>query len=195
MKTKLKLFLSMFLVIILSGTSMTFAQGKKEKVKKEEIKEEVVIEKRGPGNYGMHEKRNGMMGIKDLSDEQKQKIDKIKFANQKENLQLKNKLAEKKAQLKTLESADNADMSAINKIIDEMSALKAEMHKKRAAQKQEIRKILTEEQRLQFDIHGGKKGLKHKKIKKVMKHRGNDDCEKGMDQHRKMKFKNDDDDD
>ena len=57
MKTKLKLFLSMFLVIILSGTSMTFAQGKKEKVKKEEIKEEVVIEKRSWKLWNAREKK------------------------------------------------------------------------------------------------------------------------------------------
>ena len=191
MKMKVKLFLSMCLVLILAGTSTIFAQGKKEKGKKEEIKEEVIIEKNGPGHYGMHGKRNGMMGIKDLTDEQKQKIEKIKLTNQKENLQLRNKLSEKKAQLTTLECADNADMGAINKIIDEMAAIKAEMHKKRAVQKQEIRKILTDEQRLQFDLRSAKKGSKQKNMRKIMKYRGESDCEQGMFQHKKMKFNDD----
>ena len=49
-------------------------------------------------------------------------------------------------------------MNAINKTIDEISVLKNTMMKKREAHKQEIRKILNDEQRLFFDAHSEKRG-------------------------------------
>lgn len=98
----------------------------------------------------------GMMkNIPDLTEEQTAKIEALKTPHMKEMLPLKNQMAEKKAQLTTLTTAEKADMDAINKKIDEIGALKTQMMKKREAHKQEIRKILTEEQRLMFDMHQG----------------------------------------
>ena len=61
--------------------------------------------------------------------------------------------------MKTLETAENPDIKAINNLIDEMSVIKTKMAKDRAANHQEVRKLLTEEQRIKFDLNAGKKGM------------------------------------
>ena len=66
-------------------------------------------------------------------------------------IQFKNKVNEKKAQLKTLEGLDKPDMAAINKSIDEVTTLRAEMMKSQAAFHQDIRKLLNDEQKIEFN--------------------------------------------
>lgn len=115
-------------------------------------------------------KGHGKLAGLELTEEQQKQVDALKTTHLKENLQIKNQIKEKEAQLNTLESADKADMTKINKTIDEIAVLKADLHKKNAAHKQEIRKILTEEQRVKFDAHQGrmegkmnhKQGMGHK---------------------------------
>ncbi|OFX44174.1 MAG: hypothetical protein A2046_08105 [Bacteroidetes bacterium GWA2_30_7] len=100
----------------------------------------------------------GMLkNIPNLTEEQTKKIESLKTPHLKQMLPIKNQLGEKKAQLNTLSTAEKADMVAINKKIDEIGDLKTQMMKNREAHKQEIRKILTEEQRLIFDMHNDKK--------------------------------------
>lgn len=94
-----------------------------------------------------------------ITQEQSDKMDAIRLQSMKENQQLRNQLGEKQAQLRTLKTAEQPDMNAINKTIDEMAALRAGMHKNQVAKHQEIRKLLTEEQRILFDSRGsGKRG-------------------------------------
>ncbi len=159
MKSTLRNSMMLVLVLLLTnaGTAI-FAQGKKGK--KEETKE-MIIQKEGNN----HEKEHGYMGIKNLTDDQKQKVEKLNLTQQKEMLQLRNQIAEKKAHLKTLEIADNGDMNAINKTIEEMGSIKIDMMKKKASHKQEIRKILNDEQRLQFDLRHNNENKKGKKMK------------------------------
>jgi len=73
---------------------------------------------------------------------------------------LKNELRELQAHQKTLTTADQADLKAINKNIDIMSETKSEIAKIMAAQHQQIRSILTEEQLIKFDIMKEKRGKK-----------------------------------
>ncbi len=93
--------------------------------------------------------------IPDLTDEQQKQIEKLQLSHQKAMLTLRNQLGEKKAQLRTLQTVDNADINAINKKIDEISVIKTDMAKKQAAHQQDIRKQLTDSQRLYFDTHRG----------------------------------------
>jgi Spy/CpxP family protein refolding chaperone len=90
-----------------------------------------------------------------LTAEQKTQIEKLKTAHMKEMIGLKNQLQEKKAHLHTVSTVDKVDMVEVNKTIDEIGALKTEMMKKKEAHKQEVRKLLTEEQRLKFDMQHG----------------------------------------
>jgi len=86
-----------------------------------------------------------------LTDEQKESMDKIHTETLKEMLPLKNSIAEKKAQLHTLQTAEKADMNNINALIDDIAAIKTTMAKKRAATHQQIRSLLSDEQRVLFD--------------------------------------------
>lgn len=98
-------------------------------------------------------------GVSDLKDDQKTKIETLCTENAKKNLAFDNQLQEKMAQFKTLMTADKADMAAINKLIDEIGKIKTEKMKAHAAHKQEIRKILDDKQRLEFDLHLSKQGF------------------------------------
>ena len=64
-------------------------------------------------------------------------------------------MQEKRAKLQTLRTAKNVDMKAINNLIDEKAMLKADQMKARAAHHQEIRSLLTDEQRIIFDSFKG----------------------------------------
>jgi Spy/CpxP family protein refolding chaperone len=86
-----------------------------------------------------------------LTDQQKNDIKKISLNTKKTIMPLRNLLIEKKAHLRTLSVAEKANIEEINQTIDEISAINAQIMKKREATKQEIRKLLTEEQRLNFD--------------------------------------------
>lgn len=117
----------------------------------------------GPGNGGngngdQLQRRDGsgmMSAIPDLTDEQQEKIKAIHLNMMKESLPIKNKIGENEAKMKTLQTADNPDMKAINALIDETAKLEADLKKKMAANHQDVRKLLTAEQRVIFDSRFG----------------------------------------
>lgn len=128
-----KLLLSFFMMLLIVGTSQKMfsqhsgCQGSK-------------VEKCQPDMPGM-------------TDELKAKIEKLHMTNMKEVMPLKNELKEKKAKMHSLMTSDKVDIAEINKVIDEMGAIEVNIEKKHAFMVQEIRKILTEDQRLFFDLH------------------------------------------
>lgn len=96
--------------------------------------------------------------IPDLTQEQQDKIDALRTTQMKDMQTFRNQLDEKRAHLQTLRSADKADMKAIDKTIDEMGAIRTQMMKKREQHIQDIRNLLTDEQRVYFDNHKRGKG-------------------------------------
>lgn len=98
--------------------------------------------------------------IPNLTEEQQAKLETLRTTHWKDAQNNRNLIAEKSAKLNTLRSADNADMKAINKTIDEMSSLRSTMQKSREQHIQDIRSVLTDEQRVYFD--SSKKGGKGK---------------------------------
>jgi Spy/CpxP family protein refolding chaperone len=119
-----------------------------------------VSAQRDSAQRGKHRK-----DLLQLQPEQKAKVDQIRFSFKKEAMTFRNQLAEKKARLRILETADQPDMKNIFALIDEISGLRTQFEKKEAEMKQSIRKILTPEQRLVFDLKKDKKrkekGHKH----------------------------------
>jgi Spy/CpxP family protein refolding chaperone len=115
-------------------------------------------------------------GIPDLSDKQEEQLKAIHMKMMKENLPVSNKIKEKEARLNTLKSADKVDMAAINTTIDEISDLRAELAKGHAAKEQEIRKLLTEEQRIFFDSHRSEFGSRHGMKSRMMHSKHKDMC-------------------
>lgn len=96
------------------------------------------------------------MGMQGLTAEQEKQIKDLHQKMMKEMLHLKNQIAEKKAHLQTISTGDNVDMAAVNKTIDELFVLKAEVDKKKIALQQDVRKLLNDEQKIMFDMHKAK---------------------------------------
>jgi len=97
-----------------------------------------------------HDRQEPLSGLA-LSETQRTKVDDIHLALQKELLPLKNEMGEKKAKLRTLTTAQKVDMKAINSLIDEMAGIGSNIRKKQAAALQQVRQVLTDEQRIKFD--------------------------------------------
>jgi Spy/CpxP family protein refolding chaperone len=104
-----------------------------------------------PGTTG-EKKGSGM------TDEQKTKIKDLRIAAYKEVNPLENQLGELKAKQHTLTTADKPDMSAINANIDEMAKVQAKIMKIKVANHQQIRALLTDEQKMWFDNRQMRKG-------------------------------------
>ncbi len=115
--------------------------------------------KRGGPNPGMEGRF--LDRIPDITEEQKEQIKGLKTDHMKEVLPLRNQVQEKQAHLQTISTGENVNLEKVNKTIEEISALKMNMAKKRAAHRQEIRKVLTEDQRVIFDSFRMKKGKHH----------------------------------
>lgn len=99
--------------------------------------------------------KGGSINVPNLTDEQIAKIKDIRLSEQKQLLQLRNQMGEKRARLRSLETAEKADMKEINKTIDDIAKLHADGMKARAEAKQKIRTLLNDEQRIHFDLFDG----------------------------------------
>ncbi|MCF6240543.1 MAG: Spy/CpxP family protein refolding chaperone [Bacteroidales bacterium] len=89
--------------------------------------------------------------IPNLTAEQQTKITDLRTAHLKKMQDYRNQLAEKSVRLQTLRTAENADMKEINRIIDEIGVLRTEMMKRREQHFQNVRSLLTNEQKVFFD--------------------------------------------
>lgn len=103
--------------------------------------------------------------MESLTDKQKEQIKAIRTQTKSTILPVRASLQEKEAHLKTLMVAENADMGAIQNSVTEISTLKGQIMLERVKSQQEIRKVLTPEQRTQFDSmtlqmgHGQLRGM------------------------------------
>lgn len=104
-----------------------------------------------------------------LTEDQRTQMKSKRLKMQQEMLPIQNKIGENRAKLRTLSTVENADMKAINKVIDSNSQLSAKLTKLRAANRQDIRKILSEEQRIMFDSRDFRRGDRSTQGQKAQK--------------------------
>jgi Spy/CpxP family protein refolding chaperone len=93
----------------------------------------------------------------DLTAEQQAQMKTMRVKHMEQMLPMRNQRQEQRAKLQTLRTAKNIDMKAINSLIDEMADLKANQMKTGEVHRQEIRALLTDEQRILFDSFSGKR--------------------------------------
>lgn len=100
------------------------------------------------------------LGLPGITTEQKEQIEKFRLENMKNIQQLRNEMFEKKAHLRTLLGSDKPDTDKINKTIDDIAGIRAQMEKGRMDTHLKIKGILTEEQKILFNERGnwGRKG-------------------------------------
>jgi Spy/CpxP family protein refolding chaperone len=101
-----------------------------------------------------------MMTQLNLTDEQRDKVEEIHLNGQKGMLPLRNNIQEKNAQLRTLRTSADYDEAAVNALIEEIGELRTAMMAMRTGHQQQIREILTEEQRIKFDTMQQMRGPK-----------------------------------
>jgi Spy/CpxP family protein refolding chaperone len=106
------------------------------------------------GHDNMHHK--SFSAIPNITEEQEAKLKELRLDFIKERQSIMNVMREKRAHLITLQSEDKVDMSAVNKTIDEITELQNKQLKNMAKQRQAVRNILTDEQKVFFDSHHNK---------------------------------------
>ena len=131
---------------------------------------------KGQGRMNQNSPRGErFMNIPDLTDSQKTQLKQMRTTHMKEAMPLRNLMKEKEAHLQTISTVDNVNMNEVNKLIEEIGAIKLDLAKKRAAHRQAIRKILTNDQRVFFDMHS-KKHHKRGHGMKGKRGRGHGNC-------------------
>ena len=93
--------------------------------------------------------------LPDLTDDQVKKIKSLRMDMMKQVTPMKAQLQELKAHLHTLSIAEKADMEAINSTIEKMGAIRTKMMMIHAKFRQDVRLVLTDEQRIVFDSKAG----------------------------------------
>ena len=89
-----------------------------------------------------------------LTQEQINKINEVQVKFRSENSDLWNNLYQKQIELQGLINNQKADPSAVNSKIDEISKIRAEVQKKSVTHREEIKNILTDEQKALFGDAG-----------------------------------------
>lgn len=177
MKTKILMF-----VLLMSLSAVLVAQPQGVTPKKAQKQQQGMQRER------MHQ---GIQAL-NLTDAQKESFKKNMMATQKQLQSIRNELGEAEARQRTLNSAEKPDFGAINKNIDKVADIRAEMAKIQVKNHLEMRAQLTDEQRLKFDRMKHNKGPKGEKGAKGPKGRkdgkggrgaGCPDCPRG---HRGM---------
>lgn len=103
-------------------------------------------------------KAGACCGISNITPEQQKQMDALKANHQKEMMDLKNQLKEKEAHYVTVTTGSAINEKDAEKTLDEMSVIHLSMAKKKLAHQMAVRKILTEEQKVEFDKHHAKMG-------------------------------------
>lgn len=115
-----------------------------------------------------------------FTDEQKAKIKEIHMTSYKEIKALHNQMGELKAKQRTLTTADKPDINAINANIDDISKVQNKLMKIKASSHQQIRALLTDEQKMIFDSKMEHKG-KRMQGNRMPMHRGDRDFHDRVD--------------
>jgi len=97
------------------------------------------------------------MWIPDMSEEQREQIKELRTAHLKDVQSMKSELKINKARMDALMIEDDPGLNDINKLIEESGAIQIELRKKSASHKLEIRKLLTDEQKLFLDNRKGRR--------------------------------------
>lgn len=89
--------------------------------------------------------------LPNLTDAQKKQMTELRTKHMEAMLPIKNQLNEKKAHLQTLLTAPTVDNKEVDKVVNEISALQSSSLKEKINHQQQVRAILTPEQRVIFD--------------------------------------------
>lgn len=107
---------------------------------------------------------------KELNEDQKAKIDKVREEQRETNEEFRKKIAELREKRQSVMKEKDPDMTQVDQLIDEENALRSNMMKDNARRHQEIRSELTPEQQEKLD---DLRGRQRDRLKQ------RDDCKEG----------------
>ena len=99
------------------------------------------------------ERGSKMEQMLELTDEQQETLESLRLEHRKEMLPLKTKLKSLEGDLKLEMTAEEFAESEAKEILTEMEKVRTEMHLSRLLHQQDVRNMLTPEQRQTFDLH------------------------------------------
>jgi Spy/CpxP family protein refolding chaperone len=113
---------------------------------------------RGPGLRGaeMRERHGAMMRELDLTKEQRDKVADLREKQERAAIRMRADLQTARLDLRRLMRADKPDRAAIDRQIDRMAQLGADMRKARVGMMLDVRALLTPEQRERARDHMGR---------------------------------------
>ncbi len=88
----------------------------------------------------------------ELSENQKAEIEALQLEGRKNSMLKQSQVAELQAQLDQLLLADNPDQDKISSIIDKMGLLRSDIQKERVFTRLSVRALLSDSQRIKFDM-------------------------------------------
>jgi Spy/CpxP family protein refolding chaperone len=94
----------------------------------------------------MRRRRDDMLRDLDLSKEQREKISDLREKQERDAIRMRADLQTARLDLRRMMRADKADRAAINRQIDQLAELRAQMEKARVSTLLDIRSVLTPEQ-------------------------------------------------
>lgn len=103
----------------------------------------------------LNEPQRAPLQFLNLTDAQKEALKNNAMDMHKKIQPIRNELREAEVHQRTLMTAEKPDIKAINKNIERIGELKVEIAKITAAQRLEMRVLLTDEQRMKLDRHRG----------------------------------------
>lgn len=109
--------------------------------------------------------------IDGLSDEQKEKLKEIRLAHLEKSTKTRNQIAELEAKQNTLMAEKNPNMREIERVIDDISKLRAQQMKDAAQMQIAVRSNLTDEQRIKFDAARNFAQKRPMMARRMMQHR------------------------
>ena len=124
-----------------------------------------------PGQHGqarpMHAMRQmgqrgqmqNCLNIDGLTEDQKAALRKLHVARMEKSIQHRSQMEVLQARKRSAMIMKDTNVNEVNKIIDEMGALSTAWMKEAVAHREEIRKHLTDEQRVLFDSHSARKPM------------------------------------
>ncbi len=112
----------------------------------------------GRGNGSGFQNWNNCENIPDLTEDQQSQIKTLRTAHWKDMQNFRNELGEKRARMQTLRTADKVNMDEINDLIEEMGTIRTNKQKNSVAHHMDVRKLLTDDQKVYFDSHSGNRG-------------------------------------
>jgi Spy/CpxP family protein refolding chaperone len=98
--------------------------------------------------------QQGCLYLEGLTEDQQEAIAALRNVRLEKSLQYRARMDAMRARKRELMIQKSPDMGEVNKIIDQMEGLRSNHLKEAAAYRQQVRELLTDEQRLAFDRLG-----------------------------------------